>query len=172
MKIPVYRRAELGGWTEVDAADYPDLINWLWHISANGYVYRNLSGGGTEYMHRRVLGIADPAIHTDHINGVRLDNRLANLRAVSQAENNQNVRSSGASKYRGVSYVKEKRKWRVQVSAPGFPTHVGYFDNEHDAARAAADARAERLPFTNPERDGLDNKVDKRGQKEATQDAA
>ena len=53
----------------------------------------------------------------DHINGDCSDNRLENLRNVSQAENNRNVarRSDNTSGVGGVSYQADRRAWRAYL---------------------------------------------------------
>lgn len=152
--IPVYQRARLHGWTQVDDQDYDDLVQWLWHVSRVGYVYRNLSGGGSELMHRRILGLeTGGALHSDHIDGDRLNNTRLNLRAVTQAQNNQNLAPrQGTSRHRGVCWVEGKRRWRAAVCVGGRTVFAGYFHTEDEAAEAADRARREHLPFANPAR--------------------
>ncbi len=38
-------------------------------------------------------------------------------------------------KFKGVSFVKEQGKWRTQITWRGITHHLGYFDNEEDAAK-------------------------------------
>lgn len=81
----------------------------------------------------------------DHINGIRSDNRITNLRAVSNAENtkNQKERSSNTSGMMGVTYVKKSRLWYARVNDGGKQIHLGSFDTFEEAAsvRRAAEAR-------------------------------
>ena len=79
----------------------------------------------------------------DHINGIRTDNRLCNLRAASYAENarNHKVRADNTSGEPGVYWHKPGAKWRVQIG--GSPRrHIGLYDTleEAIAARRAAGA--------------------------------
>ena len=69
-------------------------------------------------MHRLILGLTDPAVHTDHINGDGLDNHRANLRVCSHAENMRNSRKrvNNKSGFKGVSWNKAKGKWKVPTS--------------------------------------------------------
>lgn len=79
----------------------------------------------------------------DHINGVRSDNRLSNLRMVNAIANRKNTkrRANNSSGYTGVSFHKRNKKWRAQLKANGKKIHLGYFEKIEDAvaARAAAD---------------------------------
>lgn len=75
----------------------------------------------------------------DHINGVRSDNRLANLREVSIGKNNKNKarysnNSSGAT---GVYWHKQRRKWCARLKVNGVNEHIGVYD-DFEAAKAAA----------------------------------
>ncbi len=82
---------------------------------------------------------------TDHISGVRTDNRLGNLRSVSGAENNKNkqIPSDNTSGTIGVHWHKRSGKWQAQIKADGKREHLGYFHNKDDAkaARLSAEAR-------------------------------
>lgn len=80
----------------------------------------------------------------DHINGNRTDNRLANLRAVTTAENNRNVRQrrDNASGVTGVCWDAGRKKWLATASGK----HVGRFD-DFDSAVIARNAEAARLNF-------------------------
>ena len=98
------------------------------------------------YAHRiiwtMVHGIVDGEI--DHINGVKDDNRLANLRVVTISENMRNraaSRSHNTSGVLGVSWHAKYEKWRATAFIDGKHKHLGYFDNIDDAAaaRKAAD---------------------------------
>ena len=40
------------------------------------------------------------------------------------------------SKYIGVTWKKQNKKWRAQIKTNGVPEHIGYFDTETEAAIA------------------------------------
>ena len=69
--------------------------NKYWYGYKNGYGYRSVTIGGKRYlMHRLVLNVFNPiedaeAYTVDHINGIRDDNRLENLRWTTSDENIQ-----------------------------------------------------------------------------------
>lgn len=83
-----------------------------------------------------------PAADVDHINGVRADNRLLNLREATRAENlrNSGSRAGSSSQYVGVWWCKKYGTWRVGITVGRVSKHIGYFASEVDAARAYDDA--------------------------------
>lgn len=74
----------------------------------------------------------------DHKNGIRDDNRFINLREATRAEQARNTSSSrgSTSEYLGVSFRVDRGRWRANIRANGKQKHLGYFDNEIDAAKA------------------------------------
>jgi hypothetical protein len=74
----------------------------------------------------------------DHINRVRNDNRISNLREATSASNKQNLsmRSDNKSAIMGVNWHKASQKWRAYVSVNGRQISLGYYDSIH-AAKAA-----------------------------------
>jgi len=72
------------------------------------------------------------------MNRDRLDNRKANLRFASSAENARNSSGprSSTSRYKGVSWYTDYGKWRAAIGHNGRFRHIGYFSSEEDAARA------------------------------------
>ena len=86
-----------------------------------------------------------PPEDIDHVNGVRDDNRIENLRAVTRAENlrNQAMRRTNTSGVMGVSWHRAAGKWQSMVTADGKQIHLGLFDDKDAAAAARADAEIE-----------------------------
>ncbi len=86
-----------------------------------------------------------PDGNIDHINGVRDDNRIANLREVTAAENNRNMRrrSDNKSGVSGLFWHGPTRKWRVTIRDSGRQIYLGSFANREDAiaVRKAAERR-------------------------------
>ena len=87
-----------------------------------------------------------PTDQIDHINGVKDDNRLCNLREATPAENARNtgIRATNTSGYKGVSLRKEIKKYAARVRHNGRCFFLGYFDCPKEA-HAAYCAAAEKL---------------------------
>jgi len=88
---------------------------------------------------------ADPEDQIDHINGVRDDNKAANLRVVSHSDNgkNQRMKSNNTSGQTGVCWYRASKKWIAQIRVDGKSKHLGYFDDFGDAVAARKDAEKE-----------------------------
>jgi phage terminase large subunit-like protein len=52
----------------------------------------------------------------DHVNRVRDDNRIENLRPCSRSQNLGNARAR-VHKYKGVTFCKQTKKWRAQIAS-------------------------------------------------------
>lgn len=84
----------------------------------------------------------------DHIDGDRRNNRIENLREVSDIENCRNTarRSDNASGHVGVSWYERKKKWRAYVAVNGKQQHLGFFISLGDAVAARKEA-SDRIGF-------------------------
>ena len=138
-----------GKFTKVDDCDYEMLMKYKWHAmpsksKRNYYAVRNEkteSGHRTVYMHVFIMGrIA--GLKVDHIDGDELNNQRCNLRYCTHRENCRNAkhRINCSSKYKGVFWDVKMKKWRSCIRINGKSNHLGFFDNEEDAARAYRDA--------------------------------
>ena len=79
----------------------------------------------------------DKSLQVDHINGVRTENHVDNLRMVTGSQNGRSFQKvRGKSKFRGVWWVKDRKKWRARITVDEKHKHLGYFDDEEEAARA------------------------------------
>lgn len=89
------------------------------------------------HLHRVITGAPD-GTDVDHRNHNGLDNRRANLRVTSHAENTRNARarSGGASEYKGVTWDAINGKWRAKIRINGRTVHLGRFADAWDAAQA------------------------------------
>ena len=74
----------------------------------------------------------------DHINHDGCDNRIANLREVTAREQAMNTRLSKAntSGVKGVSFLKDRGKWRASANINGRKVNLGTFFNVNDAIAA------------------------------------
>lgn len=135
----------------VDPEWVPELEKHNWHAARGGHpdspyyaATRNKGGKGRILMHRYIFGTTEALV--DHINHDTLDNRRANLRAATVAQNGQNTRTPKNNKtgYKGVSWDKENNKFLVVIRHNGKHMHVGR-RNTAEAAYALYCETAQRL---------------------------
>lgn len=86
-----------------------------------------------------------PAQNIDHVNGVRNDNRIENLRSVDHVTNchNREMNSNNTSGCTGVGWSKRHQKWQAKITVKRKRMFLGRFERFEDAvaARKAAEAR-------------------------------
>lgn len=116
------------------------------HLDLGGYM--NGSVLGKRYRAHRLawlLHYGEWPIEVDHINGVRSDNRLINLRSVNVGINvkNRRLRTDNKSGYYGVYWSKSNKKWVAQIPKDGKVRYLGSFSNLDDAALARKIAEKE-----------------------------
>lgn len=149
MDLPVIQdcqtiRLTQGYSTLVDEASLLELSRYRWCADVRpGGVYAITGTGGLmRRMHRLLCGAAGKQ-RADHWNGDTLDNRIANLRVCSPAQNNTNTRKIShrkgmepVSRFKGVSRNCTATRWVARIVVAGRDTHIGAFDSEEEAARA------------------------------------
>ena len=149
--IPLLHYAKVVGYAKVDEDDYEHLAQFGWRV-ANGYASRtNLGARGNVGMARELLGLSKgDGFVADHINRDRLDNRRMNLRAVTHAENMQNVSAHRGSRsgYRGVHWNGTSDKWVASARVEGRSRFLGLFDTPEGAHEVVSAFRAQHMPYS------------------------
>jgi len=112
-------------------------------VRPSGYV--NLGVQGKLYLAHRLAWLYMRGVwpgEIDHINRTKSDNRFANLREATRAENCQNTLTStrNTSGFRGVCFDKVKCRWEAKIWSDGRKKWLGYFPTAAEAARAYASA--------------------------------
>jgi hypothetical protein len=71
----------------------------------------------------------------DHINGLRNDNRIENLRVATRQQNQMNLKTrfDNSSGYTGVYWVKRLNKWFARIQLGYKTKHLGVFESIDDA---------------------------------------
>jgi hypothetical protein len=112
-------------------------------VSTTGYRYLMLSGR-CRVAHRIVYALAhglgwdDVPEIIDHVNGVKSDNSVANLRPANHRLNGYNSRTPArnTSGFKGVSYRPENGKWRADIASPSGKITLGSFLTKEEASAA------------------------------------
>ena len=83
-----------------------------------------------------------PVGEIDHVNGIRDDNRLSNLRDVSRSVNQQNIKrpkrdNNSGSSVPGVCWHKRDHRFRVRATLSGKQIHIGSFRTLAEAESAS-----------------------------------
>lgn len=83
-----------------------------------------------------------PELDIDHINRVKHDNRIVNLREATASQNQQNTTAhrDSTTGVKGVSWSKRSRRYRAAISVGGKRTIIGYYGSISEAAIAYAKA--------------------------------
>ena len=120
-----------------DVAGYIDRSSGYRRVSFKGYGIRE---------HRLIWAIVHgkwPEGDLDHINGIRSDNRISNLRDAGRCANAQNQRkASKNNKSTGLlGAYKDRSRYRAIIRVDGKPLHLGHFDTAEDAHAAYVAAK-------------------------------
>lgn len=139
----------------IDSAD-TDLTKHEWQLIQDEhrlYVVRSFRDDEKlRYigLHREIMSIVlgralETHEYVDHINGDGLDNRRENLRLATNSQNQMNKRvpKNNRSGYKGVLYLRRKRKWQASITINRKQIQLGRFASKDDAiaARQAAEIK-------------------------------
>lgn len=106
--------------------------------TAQGYIHLRVKGKVVK-AHRAVWVIFNGTISKDfiidHINQIKWDNRIENLRLADNTINNQNRT------FKGYSYHKRVKKYITQIGVNSKNIHLGYFDTAEEAREAYVKAK-------------------------------
>lgn len=150
-------------WNERDASSFPQFplkgspesLASRWNKMYAGKEVGGTTGEGykrctIDDVHYQVHRIIWKMVHgndpiqIDHVNGNKSDNRIDNLRDVSQGENSRNRKfySNNTSGVMGVSFHKRDKVWNARIGVgEGKEKHLGSFSTMEEAiaARVAAE---------------------------------
>ena len=94
----------------------------------------------TQYFHRWILGLDSGnrnENHVDHISGDKLDCTRENLRIGTRSDNMCNIKKvksiNSTSQYKGVCYLKSKKKYQASITKDKVTYRLGLFDTEKEA---------------------------------------
>lgn len=127
----------------VDAEDYEELSKHNWQFSTTiGYAVGQIRYSDDKYsekilMHRYIMGTGE-GLHTDHINGDKLDNRKENLRICTPSENFVNrgiCKKRNKSGYKGVYWSERDKMYQVTMRKNSKTYYVGMYKDIDEAIK-------------------------------------
>ena len=132
--IPLTR----GKFALIDASDLSLVAPYAWAFNPGphtGYAVTHRQGQFLA-MHRLLTG-AGAGVIVDHTDMDGLNNRRANLRACTKAENSRRRRStSGKSPFKGVAFHRASGLHHATINVDGRQFSLRYHKTAEDAARA------------------------------------
>ena len=113
-------------------------------VANRGYVVIGINGC-TFLAHRLAWIYVNGEINEtiDHINHIRNDNRMCNLRPASRLEQNRNrtKQINNTSGHTGISFVESRNRWRARIKVEGKDIHLGFYKTINEAIKARYDAK-------------------------------
>ena len=115
-------------------------------IDAHGYLIIRVDGKSYKAHRLAWLYVYGklPKVRLDHIDEIRLNNRIKNLRLSDARRNAENVTSqqtNNTSGFKGVHYLKRLDKWQAYIRVNKILKHLGVFDTPELASNAYLEAK-------------------------------
>lgn len=92
------------------------------------------------YLHRVILGLFNPKLIVDHIDGNPLNNQRSNLRVVTNQQNcyNRDKSTHNTTGYKGIWKRTDGRNkcWTAEIKVEKKKIHIGNFYTKEEAAEA------------------------------------
>jgi len=109
--------------------------NEIKRLNDRGYISLTNNLRGHHFAWYMTYGNVD-FIELDHINTIRDDNRICNLRISNRTQQSQN-----RTKVKGYTYHKQHNKFMARIKIDGITKHLGLFDTEEEARQTYLEAK-------------------------------
>lgn len=131
--LPLQNSAEI---CLVNFSDLCFAINFKWSVDSRGRVYRSKKGSRTERLAQTIMN-EDNIDHIDrnHMNNIRTNLRSSTL-CQNQANRGKPTTRQFTSKYKGVNWHKNNKRWEAGIKVNGIRKFIGSFTDEVEAAKA------------------------------------
>ena len=125
----------------IDLSDYDIANGKNWYASRTGGYVRTKVNYKILYLHKLIMA-APIGLVVDHIDGDTFNNRRANLRTASHAENMRNKRMGkrNSSGFKGVYFDPRDQNWRAEITHDMQRHRLGRFDSPEAAYSAYCEA--------------------------------
>ncbi len=113
--------------------------------------YRRIKIKNKNYLVHRIIWLmvkgSWPEEQLDHINGIRHDNRLENLREATESENKQNKKKSLNNQSGYIGVTKHGERWQAQIKVDKKRFYLGTFSDPKEAHEAYCEAKSQYHMF-------------------------
>ncbi len=120
----------------IDTEEVDRIIKFKWSLNKNGYIF--ITNDLRCYLHQFILKYYNNGKAIDHKNNLRWDNRKINLQKIGHGTNGHkgNKRKNSISKFRGVYFIKNRNKYRFEITKDGKRYSKSDFSSEQEAVLA------------------------------------
>lgn len=141
----IYYSGEIGKGLkfQVSNSSFKEVSKYTWWLGRNGYATTQLKfpekGRWIPVTLHRLLKGFPKGVEIDHRDGNKHNYQLSNLRIATHQQNARNrprQNNNMSSKYKGVTWHKDRNKWVARLQVLNKNLYCGIFSSEEDAARA------------------------------------
>lgn len=129
----------------IDPEDLIKIQNYTWNLAYKPNPYAQSTTKNKTIQLARLILNAPAGTIVDHINRNTLDNRKSNLRIVDRSINaiNSGVGADNVSGFKGISWDKFRKRYRVYITKNNKTFHIGRFETLESAINARLKAELE-----------------------------